>query len=409
MAEIGLLDEAIDEFRLATELRTDFAEAFNNLGNALKTRGDLDGAIGAYRAAVMLRPEVATGHSNLIFSMLYDAKNDAKAIAAETAEWDRRYGQPLASSILPHENDREPDRKLRIGYVSPDFRKHVVGQNLLPLFNHHNRGEFEIFCYAQVAAPDAMTARFEKMADHWLSIVGMTDEEAAARIRKDRIDILVDLAMHSGDNRLLVFARKPAPVQVCCFAYPGTTGLSAMDYRLTDPHLDPPGMFDEFYSEKSVRLADSWWCYEPLEEAQGREPAVGLLPAIGNGFVTFGCLNNYCKISDQTLDLWARVLQKVPTARVMLDAAARDGEVRIGQKNGGSRRCGIAAGDGRSSAEAQIPRAIQPHRHRVGHAALWWPHDEPGFLLDGRADRHVGRLDGRGTGWAQPVAESGIG
>ena len=139
-------------------------------------------------------------------------------------------------------------------------------------------------------------------------------QQVAERIRSDRIDILVDLALHTANNRLLVFARKPAPVQVTWLGYPGTTGLSAIDYRLTDPYLDPPGLFDAFYSEESIRLPDTFWCYDPLTD----QPPVNALPALENGFITFGCLNNFCKVNDGCLALWAQVLQAVPQSRLLL-------------------------------------------------------------------------------------------
>ncbi len=169
---------------------------------------------------------------------------------------------------------RIPSVDLRIGYVSPDFRDHVDAFFIVPLLSHHDHGRFEIFCYAQVAYPDAMTDRLRGYADAWRNISGLSDQQAADLVRHDRIDILVDLKLHTADNRLLLFARKPAPVQVSWLGYPGTTGLSTIDYRLTDPDLDPPGLFDAFYSEESLRLPDTFWCYDPLTD----EPAVNALP-----------------------------------------------------------------------------------------------------------------------------------
>ena len=211
--------------------------------------------------------------------------------------------------ILP-----DPERRLRIGYVSPDFRNHAVSFLLMPLLSNHDHGQVEIFCYAEVARPDDVTERLRACADVWRVTVGLTDEQMADMVRKDRIDILVDLALHTANNRLLVFARKPAPVQVTWLGYPGTTGLSTMDYRLTDPYLDPPGDNDACYSEQSIRLPDTFWCYDP----QGEQPPVNELPALANGFITFGCLNNFCKVNDGVLGLWAKVLGAVPQSRLLL-------------------------------------------------------------------------------------------
>ena len=158
----------------------------------------------------------------------------------------------------------------------PHFRQHVVGRNLLPLFREHDRQRFEISCYADAPRPDELTHQFRSYADAWRSTTGLSDAQLAQRVREDRIDILVDLTLHMAHNRLLVFARKPAPVQVTFAGYPGTTGLSTIDYRITDPYLDPPGLYDACYAEESVRLPDSFWCYDPLDsEAGSQRPARG--------------------------------------------------------------------------------------------------------------------------------------
>ncbi len=301
----GKLDEAVACYRRALELKPDSAEAHNNLGTAFKDQGKLDEAVACYRRALELKPDSAEIHSNLVYTLNFCPGYDAQAICEEHRRWNQQHAEPLAKFIAPHANDRSPDRRLRIGYVSPDFRDHVVGLNLLPLFRQHDRRRFEIFCYADVLRPDAVTNRFQGHADGWRNAVGWTDEALARRIREDRIDILVDLTLHMARNRLLVFARKPAPVQVTFAGYPGTTGLAAIDYRLTDPYLDPPGLSDRHYSEESIRLPDTFWCYDPL----AGEPAVNPLPALEKGCLTFGCLNNFCKINAFVLRLWAQSAQ----------------------------------------------------------------------------------------------------
>jgi len=220
----------------------------------------------------------------------------------------------------------EPNRRLRVGYVSADFRWHCQRFFVVPLFTHHDRGQIEIFCYSNVRDPDAMTDRIRGLAGHWRDIVGLDDASAAQTIRKDRIDILVDLTMHMDGNRLPLFARKPAPVQVCWLAYPGTTGMTAMDYRVTDRFLDPPERStEEAYSERSIRLPDTFWCYDPLTE----EPEVGPLPAKASGHVVFGSLNNFCKVNDALLDLWARVLRETAGSRLVLMAPPGDARRRV--------------------------------------------------------------------------------
>jgi predicted O-linked N-acetylglucosamine transferase (SPINDLY family) len=280
----------------------------------LKDLGRLDEALRAYRAAHELDPADAQFHSNLLFLLHFHPGFNAGAIRAECRHWDEKHALPLRPTIRPHANLRDSERRLRVGYVSPFFRDHCQSFFTLPLLSHHDRRHFEIYCYANVHRPDPITKRVQSHADVWRDTVGLTDAALAEMVRGDRIDILIDLTMHMAYNRLLVFARKPAPVQVAWLAYPGTTGLSAIDYRLTDPYLDPPGQNDDDYAEQSIRLPDTFWCYDPLTD----EPAVNDLPAARNGFVTFGCLNHFCKVNDGTLGLWARVLGAVPNSRLIL-------------------------------------------------------------------------------------------
>ena len=309
----GQVDEAIAAFRRAVALRPHYAEVFSNLGNALKDMGQLDDAIAAYRRAVELKPNLAAVHSNLVYTIHFHPGYDAKAIAQELSSWNRQHAEPLRKFIRMHANDRNPDRRLRIGYVSPYFCDHVVGQNMLPLFAAHDHGRFEIVCYALRRHHDASAARFGALADIWRDVAANNDDEIAQMIRRDEIDILVDLSLHMDGNRLLVFARKPAPVQATFAGYPGSTGLSAIDYRLTDPFLDPPGT-DADYGEQSIRLPDSFWCYDPLTA----QPQVNQLPAASADHIVFGCLNNLCKVTDYTLDLWTQVLERVSASRLIL-------------------------------------------------------------------------------------------
>jgi protein O-GlcNAc transferase len=310
----GNLDEAVACYRQALKWDPAYAEAHNNLGNALKDQGNLDEAVDSFRRAVELKPDVHTAHSTLLYSLLFCPDYDARAILEEHRLWSRRFAEPMAHLIQPHANDCSSPRRLRIGYVSPDFCDHAQSFFMAPLLSAHDHEYVEIFCYADVARPDEITARLRSLADVWRDIAGLSDEQVARLVRQDRIDILVDLTMHMARNRLLVFARRPAPVQVCWLAYPGTSGLSSVDYRLTDPYIDPPGLHDHDYSEESIRLPDAFWCYDPL----AGEPAVSALPALQNGSITFGCLNNFCKVNDSVLKLWAQVLEATRGSRLML-------------------------------------------------------------------------------------------
>jgi predicted O-linked N-acetylglucosamine transferase (SPINDLY family) len=311
----GDLDAAIDASREAIRLNPTSAESFNSLANALKDQARLDEAIDAYRKAVDLAPHAANIHSNLIYTMYFSPKTcDWPTIGAEHGRWRLRHEEPLRSRIQPHTNNRDTDRRLRIGYVSPDFCTHVLSFFNIPLLTHHDRERFEVYCYSNVRREDAITQRFKQSATAWRDIAALSDDQAAAQIRADGIDILVDLAQHMAHNRLPVFARKPAPVQVAWIGYPGSTGLKSIDYRMTDPHLDPPGMFDAYSSEQVIRLPDSFWCYDPFMD----EPQPGELPALRTSSTTFGCLNNFCKVNEPVLALWSRVLTGVPDSRLLL-------------------------------------------------------------------------------------------
>jgi predicted O-linked N-acetylglucosamine transferase (SPINDLY family) len=311
----GQLDAAVTAYRHAIRIAPDYAKAHSNLGNVLKDKGQLDEAIACFRQAVRAQPDLAKAHSNLVLALLYHPGYDAKMIYEELRRWNQRHAEPLKKLIQPHPNDRDPTRQLRIGYISADFYDHVSAFFLLPLFRHHDRRQFEVFCYdAQGAHYDKVTRQMQDQVQHWRKIDKLTDTQVAGLVRQDQIDILVDLKLHTADNRLGVFAEKPAPVQATWLGYPGTTGLDAIDYRLTDPCLDPPGFDDACYSERSIHLSDTFWCYDPLTN----EPAVNAPPCLETGFVTFGCLNNLCKVNEQVLQLWVRVLKTTDRSRLMM-------------------------------------------------------------------------------------------
>ncbi|HSZ55388.1 MAG TPA: tetratricopeptide repeat protein [Tepidisphaeraceae bacterium] len=320
--ESGKLDEAMDAYRHAVTEYPDSVEAQVNLGNALKDAGQIDQAIAAYRKSEAIKPD-APPAENLLLALNYSPSYTPEQILQEHLSWGRAITAAAGEPFHSHDNDRNPDRRLRIGYVSGDFRLHIVGYNVLPLLERHDRRAFQIFGYSNVVCPDALTDRFRSLCDGWRDVKGLTDAQLAKSVRDDGIDVLVDLAVHTADNRLTAFARKPAPVQVSFAGYPGTTGLKQVDYRLTDRFLDPPNENDAYYAERSYRLEDSFWCYRPVVSPI---PPVSDLPALTSGYVTFGCLNNFCKINPPVLELWARVLRSEPTAQLIL--IARQGSHR---------------------------------------------------------------------------------
>jgi protein O-GlcNAc transferase len=325
LSDSGKLDEAVTAFRHAIALNPGIPEAYTNLGGAFKDRAQLDEAIGCYRKAIELRPGDFRVGSNLIYTLYFHPAHDSKSLLEEHLEWARVHTEPFKHLIQAHGNDRTGERRLRVGYVSPFFRNHCQSFFTVPLLSNHNRSEFEIYGYSSVNAEDAVTARLRRYTDHWRDVKDVSDEELARKVREDQIDILVDLAMHMAGCRGLLFARKPAPVQVAWLAYPGTTGIGAMDYRLSDPYLDPPGTDESDYTEKTIRLPESFWCYDPLEEG----PEVGALPALANGWFTFGCLNNFCKVNEGVLTLWGKVLERVGSSRLILLAPAGEARQRV--------------------------------------------------------------------------------
>jgi predicted O-linked N-acetylglucosamine transferase (SPINDLY family) len=314
---LGQVDEALAALRRALELKPDLVEALANLGGVYKDLAQPDESLACYRRAVELAPASAAVHSNLIYAMHFHPGCDARSIAAEQRRWVERHAAPLARCVALHANDRSPDRRLRIGYVSADFRQHVVGLNLLPLFERHDHERFEIVAYDDAACPDHVGDRLRGAADAWRRVFGWSDAQIAEQIRADRIDILVDLALHTAHNRLTLFARKPAPVQVSFAGYPGSTGLPTIDYRLTDPHLDPPGVDEADSAGAAFRLPDTFWCYA----AASQEPTVSALPAAQAGHITFGCLGNFGKSNPAVWALWAQVLRRVNRSRLLLRAA----------------------------------------------------------------------------------------
>jgi predicted O-linked N-acetylglucosamine transferase (SPINDLY family) len=307
-------EAAIECFQTALQFQPDNFLARNNLGLALKEWGELDEAIAHLRAAVELAPDNAIVHSNLVYTLHFHAGSDARGIAAEAARWQQRHAASLPVTPPQATRDRNPARRLRIGYVSPNFWEQAECYFVAPLLEAHDRKHVELYCYASVLRPDDMTERLRRCADVWCDALGLSDDALAARICADEIDILVDLTMHMSRNRLLVFARKPAPIQVTWLAYPGTTGLSRIDYRFTDGWMEPDGLETCLSAEERVRLPDSWCCYRPVTSF----PEVAPPPALTAGHITFGSLNNFRKVNARVLDRWARLLQAVNDSTLLI-------------------------------------------------------------------------------------------
>jgi predicted O-linked N-acetylglucosamine transferase (SPINDLY family)/predicted SAM-dependent methyltransferase len=313
-----LLDDHVEEARLAVEQardrKLDSPQIDVDLAAIYRDHGRIEESIAHYRKVLARAPDDAVSYSNLLFMLNYDERYDARALLAEHQQYAARF----ARAYIAPPPDRTWPRKLRVGYVSGDFRRHVVAFFIEPVLQHHDKERFEVVCYYNHRADDSYTERLRGLVDEWVECENMTEAELADRIREDRIDILVDLAGHTAYNRAQVFAMKPAPVQVTYLGYPGTTGLRAIDYRVTDARADPPGVADGQSVERLVRLPDCFHCFRPRKDS----PNVGPLPAQANGYITFGCFNNFSKLTPSFLDAAAAVLKAVPNSKLLLKGKA---------------------------------------------------------------------------------------
>jgi len=312
--------EAVSHYEAVLAARPGLWTARNNLGNCLNQLGRMDQAVAQYRAALAVNPDLPDIASGICSGVNYDPRYSPAEVFLEHRNWTLSFARkhyPAAVTWPDPEQSKtsDPGRRLRIGYLSPDFCRHPVSKLFAPIAARHDRSVVEVFCYYNFGRQDAMTERIRRTADHWREVAGQSDEELAARIRADGIDILVDLAGHTSQHRLLVLARRPAPIQVSWLGYFTTTGLDTVDYFVTDPHSSPAGQ-DAWFTEKLVRLPHTRFCYEPWEGM----PEANFPPATRGGAVTFGSLNNLAKLNQQVLELWGRVLAAVPDSRLMLQA-----------------------------------------------------------------------------------------
>lgn len=312
--EMMQADAAEKCLRKALEFAPERSALHSNLATALLLEGRLDDALEARRKAVALAPQDPGEHSNLVYDLNFLPGLEPEAIFAEHLQWAQRHAEPLSSKAPPHPNDPDPERRIRVGYVSAFFRTHAVNYFVEPILVAHDHGPFEIYCYADGLRADEATGRIRSAVDEWREVYGLSADELAEQVRRDAIDILVDLTGHIGTNRLPVFARKPAPVQVTYIGYQNTTGMSAMDYRITDAHADPPGVTDRFHTEQLVRLPRAFFCYRPPDDA----PPVTPLPALRQGHVTFGSFNKFVKVTRPTIEAWLRILARLPEARLLV-------------------------------------------------------------------------------------------
>lgn len=308
----GELSDAEEHCRRALDSVGDHCEILNTLGNVLTGQGRVAEAIDAYHRALTINPESRETHSNLLFCLNYEPTIDPATYLREHQLWVERHVAEALTRRFAHNNDPNPDRKLKIGYVSNDFRRHSVAYFIQPILHFHNRDEVEVFCYSGVKRPDDVTRGIADMTDHWIDIHALDSNRAAERVHDDGVDVLVDLSSHTADW-LPMFARKPAPVQITYLGCPNPTALPTMDYRISDAIADPTE-HDSHYIEKPLRLEPGFLCFAPPADAPDVQPP----PLVKNGFITFGSCNAYAKMNEPALSLWAEILKTVPTARLLL-------------------------------------------------------------------------------------------
>lgn len=320
----GRFSHAESFFRRALAVQPQLADLHNELGMSLNGEARTAEAADAFRQAVALQPDFYTASSNLLLTLNYSEDLAPGQVFNEHRQWGRA-AEARVTPYREHPGTPDPDRRLRIGYISPDFRDHSVACFFAPLLANHDAAVVETFCYSDVQQPDAVTRQLMGDADHWRATAGMSDMQAAERVRADCIDILVDLAGHTARNRLALFAARPAPLQVTWLGYPNTTGLSVMDYRLTDGWADPEGTTEQYHTESLLRLPGGFLCYRPLTVTP--DPAVCPSPAAGH--VTFGSFNSFVKMAPGVLQAWTSILQSVPGSRLLLkNFSLNDPEIR---------------------------------------------------------------------------------
>lgn len=311
----GRLSEAEDFLRKALELKPDFAIAYNNLGNVLHCQGHLEESEHCYHKALYLKPDYSEAYDGLLFVSNYHPDKTDQEIFQLYQGYDERFGRPHCIHPVAHANSRDCNRRLKVAYVSPAFYSHPVAHFLEPLLTHHDNTRFEVYAYAEISREDHITGSYKQHVHHWVPTVGLSDDQLAERIRSDEIDILVDLAGHTGRNRLGVFARKPAPVSLHWLDFGYTTGLSAIDYYLTDLSSAPIGS-ENLFSEQVWRLPRPAFAYRPATGMGHISP----LPAAQRGYTTFGTLTRAIRINHRTIRVWSEILRRVEGSRLVIDS-----------------------------------------------------------------------------------------
>jgi predicted O-linked N-acetylglucosamine transferase (SPINDLY family) len=319
LMDLGRFVESECALRRALDIKPDYAEAHSNLGILLMDMGRIFEAQTCFRLAIQIKPDYVEAHSNLLFLLSHSEGVMPDTVFAEHLRFGEQFEEPLKPYWPSHSNLRQPDKRLRVGIVSGDLRNHVVSSFIMPVLKFLNRQQIELLAYSNNMIEDAVTIQIQGMCDGWNRVAGLSDVELTDMIVRDRVDILLDLSGHTAANRLMTFARKPAPIQISWIGYPNTSGLKAMDYSLKDRFSAPYGAYERYYVEKLIRLPGAA-TFLQLQDA----PAVSDLPALSTGHVTFGSFNRPGKLGDSVIALWSKVLQAVPGSRLLLGSVSGD-------------------------------------------------------------------------------------
>jgi len=311
--------KAFEHFQIGLELENNNACIHTNLSQAYRLIGRMTQAVEHVKKVIALEPDSAVAHSNLLLYLNYCPDISSEELFAYHCQWGRNYFIK-ANNQLMFSNFPDSGRPIRLAYISPDFRGHSVGYFIEPALVHYDAKHFEIYCYAHVSNPDQTTQIIQNHVNKYCQIDKMNDQQVASQIRKDGIDILVDLAGHTANSRIRVMTYQPAPIQVTYLGYPTTSGLKHIDYRLTDAVIDPKGTSDSFYTEQLVYLDPCFFCLSSL----GSSIPISSLPSLQKKAFCFGAFHNTSKVSDKTIQLWSKVLAQIPESKILLQAAAYD-------------------------------------------------------------------------------------
>jgi len=397
--EMKQWQRAFDLFQIGYELAPNHPAINTNLSQAYRLIGRMPDAVYHVKKVIAFSPDSSVAHSNLLLYLNYCPNISSKDLFVYHQQWGDLFPfKPKHQLYYP--NYPDPDRPLRVAYISPDFRGHSVGYFIEPALTNYNSREFEIYCYAQVFNPDNTTRVFQQHVHTFRQIQNLNDQTLASQIQKDGIDILIDLAGHTSNSRLRVMTYQPAPIQITYLGYPTTVGLKHVDYRLTDAMIDPEGMSDKWHTEKLVRLDPTFFCFQPL----GNRIPVSPLPGLQKKEICFGGFHNTSKIPEMIIHLWSKVLEQMPGAQLLLQAAAYDDPDIVRYFQASFEKYGIHRGRIQCAGTLPFEQYLQLH-HQIdimldtqpwtGHTtschALWM--GVPILTLEG--SRHASRIGQR--------------